>query len=85
MPGRHNVLNALAAIGVATELKVPGEAIQRALLGFRGVGRRFQSLGVVRGVEVIDDFAHNAAKLRATLSTARARGKRRLTRRPSQA
>ena len=45
LPGRHNVLNALAAIAVATELKVPADAIQRALAGFRGVDRRFQHYG----------------------------------------
>ncbi len=47
-PGATNVLNALAAIGVATELKVPAGAIQRALAGFRGVGRRFQQYGEVK-------------------------------------
>ena len=47
-PDAHNVLNALAAIAVATELKIPGDAIQRALAGFRGVGRRFQQYGDVQ-------------------------------------
>jgi UDP-N-acetylmuramate--alanine ligase len=46
------------------------------LARFRGVGRRFQSLGTARGVEVIDDFAHNPSKIHATLATAHARGAR---------
>jgi UDP-N-acetylmuramate-alanine ligase len=76
VPGVHNVLNALAAIAACRALDVPLADMAAPLAAFQGVGRRFQSLGVVRGVEVIDDFAHNAAKLRATLSTARPRGKR---------
>ena len=77
LPGRHNVLNALAAIGVATELKVPGEAIQRALLGFRGVGRRFQSYGEVPlgaqegAFSLVDDYGHHPAEIAATVDAAR--------------
>ncbi len=81
LPGRHNVLNALAAIGVATELKLPADAIQRALAGFRGVGRRFQLYGDV-GVDgaggeaagsfaLVDDYGHHPAEIAATLEAAR--------------
>jgi UDP-N-acetylmuramate--alanine ligase len=81
LPGRHNVLNALAAIGVATELKVPAQAIQRALAGFRGVGRRFQQYGEIKlngaGKEaagsfaLVDDYGHHPAEIAATLEAAR--------------
>jgi UDP-N-acetylmuramate--alanine ligase len=78
LPGRHNVLNALAAIGVAMELKVPAPAIQRALAGFRGVGRRFQQYGEVPlggkaagSFALVDDYGHHPAEIRATLEAAR--------------
>ena len=77
LPGRHNVLNALAAIGVATELKVPGAAIQRALAEFRGVGRRFQQYGEVKlngapgSFALVDDYGHHPAEILATLDAAR--------------
>ena len=81
LPGRHNVLNALAAIGVATELKVPADAIQRALAGFRGVGRRFQHYGDIRisgaggkaagSFALVDDYGHHPAEIDATLEAAR--------------
>jgi UDP-N-acetylmuramate--alanine ligase len=77
LPGRHNVLNALAAIGVATELKLPAEAIQRALAGFRGVGRRFQQYGDIRigktagSFALVDDYGHHPAEIAATLEAAR--------------
>ena len=81
LPGRHNVLNALAAIGVATELKVPADAIQRALAGFRGVARRFQRYGDVQvkstingsagWFALVDDYGHHPAEIAATLDAAR--------------
>jgi UDP-N-acetylmuramate--alanine ligase len=77
LPGRHNVLNALAAIAVATELKVSAEAIQRALSGFRGVGRRFQQYGEVRlngaagTFALVDDYGHHPVEIAATLEAAR--------------
>ena len=77
LPGRHNVLNALAAIAVATELKVSGDAIQRALAGFRGVGRRFQHYGDIRingapgSFALVDDYGHHPAEIEATLDAAR--------------
>ena len=76
LPGRHNVLNALAAIAVADELGVPDQAIQRALAEFRGVGRRFQSYGDVKlegggAFTLIDDYGHHPAEMAATLEAAR--------------
>jgi UDP-N-acetylmuramate--alanine ligase len=75
LPGRHNVLNALAAIAVALELKIPAEAIQRALAGFRGVGRRFQHYGDIQltggSYALVDDYGHHPAEIRATLDAAR--------------
>jgi len=77
LPGRHNVLNALAAIAVATELKLPAQAIQRALAGFRGVGRRFQRYGdiSVNGAAgtfaLVDDYGHHPAEIDATMAAAR--------------
>lgn len=74
-PGQHNVLNALAAIGVALELKVPIQAIQQALASFGGVGRRFEvypscQLGG-RSVTLVDDYGHHPTELIATLTTAK--------------
>jgi UDP-N-acetylmuramate--alanine ligase len=71
VPGRHNVANALAAIAAAAALDVPLADMVGPLSCFQGVGRRFQTVGVARGVTVIDDFAHNADKIAAALSTAK--------------
>jgi UDP-N-acetylmuramate--alanine ligase len=73
VPGRHNVENALAALAVCRCLEVPLASMVAPLAGFEGVGRRFQSLGLARGVEVVDDFAHNPAKLQAAIGTAQSR------------
>jgi UDP-N-acetylmuramate--L-alanine ligase len=73
VPGRHNVENALAAIAAGERLGLELGEMASALERFMGVGRRFQSLGSARGVEVVDDFAHNPAKLAAALTTAQAR------------
>jgi len=76
LPGRHNVLNALAAIAVATELGVPDEAIQNALAGFQGIGRRFQMAGEIETaagrVLMIDDYAHHPGEIAPTLAAVRA-------------
>jgi UDP-N-acetylmuramate--alanine ligase len=71
IPGRHNVLNALAAIsaGLAVGAKVPEMA--KGLAEYTGVERRFQKLGEARDVVVIDDYAHNPSKVAAALATAR--------------
>ncbi len=81
LPGHHNVLNALAAIAVATELGVPEPAILKALADFRGVGRRFQRYDDVAipaaegkaagSFTLIDDYGHHPAEMAATLEAAR--------------
>ena len=75
LPGRHNVLNALAAIAVALELGVDEEAIRRALAGFQGVGRRFVVTQVQdrsdRRLTLVDDYGHHPRELAATLEAAR--------------
>lgn len=72
VPGRHNVLNALATIGVALDLEIPFVTIQKALAAFTGVQRRFQVRGTVDGVTVVDDYGHHPAEIRATLAAAKA-------------
>jgi UDP-N-acetylmuramate--alanine ligase len=72
VPGRHNVLNALAALAVALEVGLPPEAAREGLRRFHGVGRRFERLGEPNGVLVIDDYAHHPSELVATLEAARA-------------
>jgi UDP-N-acetylmuramate--alanine ligase len=76
VPGRHNVENALAAIAACRAVEVPLAAMAGPLASFQGVGRRFQSLGQAGGVEVIDDFAHNPAKIEAAIATAHGRSRR---------
>jgi len=71
LPGRHNVLNALAAVAVGRELLIPFETIARALGSFTGVVRRFERKGERDGVLVVDDYAHHPTEIRATLSAAR--------------
>lgn len=71
-PGLHNVRNALAATVLARHAGADFDAVQRALASFRGVARRFQVLGTVRGVTFIDDYAHHPTEIAATLATARA-------------
>ena len=76
MPGAHNVANALAAIATCRVLGVALEEMVAPLAGFRGIGRRFQTMGKASGVEVIDDFAHNADKIAAAIRTAKLRARR---------
>jgi UDP-N-acetylmuramate--alanine ligase len=80
LPGMHNVLNALAAVAVAWELQVPDAAVQKALAGFSGVGRRFQRYGEIeladgrtglRTFTLVDDYGHHPVEMRATLCAAR--------------
>jgi UDP-N-acetylmuramate--alanine ligase len=76
IPGVHNVLNALAAIGVASEVQVPDAAIVQALAEFKGVGRRFQRHGEIPlaaggAFTLIDDYGHHPAEMAATLAAAR--------------
>lgn len=69
VPGRHNVANALAAIGAARASGVPLREAAEALGGFTGLKRRLEVVGARNGVRVIDDFAHNPDKIQATLET----------------
>ena len=77
LPGEHNVLNALAAVAVATELEIPDAPIAAALAQFAGVGRRFQRYGDVAArdgagrVTVIDDYGHHPAEMAAVIAAAR--------------
>lgn len=76
LPGRHNVLNALAAIAIASELNIPDHAIAEALLHFAGIGRRFQVYGDFaltnnRRVTLVDDYGHHPREIAATLQAAR--------------
>ena len=76
LPGRHNVLNALAAIAVASELGVSDSAIQKGLAHFQGIGRRFHVAGEVQAaagsVLLIDDYAHHPREIAPTLAAVRA-------------
>lgn len=71
-PGRHNVLNALGAIGVAIEAGLDKDEILRGLSNFGGVGRRFERKGERKGVLVVDDYGHHPAEVVANLETAKA-------------
>ena len=76
LPGEHNVLNALAAIAVAMELGVEDAAVQTALAGFKGVGRRFQRYGEVMACQggaftLVDDYGHHPVEMAVTLAAAR--------------
>ena len=73
IPGEHNVLNALAALAIADQLGLPMLDAAEALSKFRGTGRRFEILGEVGGVTVIDDYAHHPTEIRATLAAAKER------------
>jgi UDP-N-acetylmuramate--alanine ligase len=76
LPGLHNILNALAAIGIATDEGVSDAAIARALEGFSGVGRRFQVQGEYPlddgTVKLVDDYGHHPKEVEATIKAARA-------------
>jgi UDP-N-acetylmuramate--alanine ligase len=78
VPGRHNVLNAMAAAAVAMELEVKPDAIREALASFSGVDRRFQVRGKERGITAVDDYGHHPTEIRATLDAARQCGFRRI-------
>jgi UDP-N-acetylmuramate--alanine ligase len=75
LPGLHNVRNALAAIAVATELEVEDAAIQRALEGFEGIGRRLEVIGEIATragrITLVDDYGHHPTEIEATLEAAR--------------
>ncbi len=71
VPGRHNVLNATAAVAIGVQLGVPPDKIAAGLATFRGVDRRFQVRGKANGVTVVDDYGHHPTEIRATLQAAR--------------
>jgi UDP-N-acetylmuramate--alanine ligase len=76
VPGRHNVLNALAAIAVGLDLKIGFEQVAEALVEFRGADRRFQIKGERDGILVVDDYGHHPTEIHATLAAAAASGLR---------
>ena len=75
LPGRHNVLNSLAAVAVATELEISDEAIQQALTNFQGIDRRLQQLGEISWpggrALIVDDYGHHPTEVAATLEAVR--------------
>ena len=76
VPGRHNLLNALAAVAVGLELGVPFRQMAGALAEFSGAERRFQIRGEVRGVMVVDDYGHHPTEITAVIAAARAAARR---------
>lgn len=78
VPGAHNVLNATAADAAGLELGFPFHAVQEGLEHFEGVQRRLEFIGQARGIEIFDDYGHHPTEIEVTLSTLRARVKKRL-------
>ena len=72
VPGRHNLLNALAAVAVGLEVGIPFDTIAGALAEFQGAERRFQRLGEEDGVMVVDDYGHHPTEIAAVIAAARA-------------
>jgi UDP-N-acetylmuramate--alanine ligase len=71
IPGEHNALNALAAIGAGLELEIKPESIREAIEGFEGIGRRLELKGKVGGISVYDDYGHHPTEVRATIRSLR--------------
>lgn len=78
MPGRHNLLNSLAAIAVAIDLDVSFSTIAQALATFKGVERRFSFKGLYKGAELFDDYGHHPTEIFNTLLVARRKAQNRL-------
>ena len=78
VPGQHNLLNAVGAVAACRALGAPMAGVLEGLARFRGAARRFQRLGEVDGVSVVDDYAHHPTELRATLAAARSTGAARI-------
>lgn len=76
VPGRHNVYNAMATVITCLEAGLSFDAIAEAIVDFRGAKRRFQVMGEVNEILVIDDYAHHPTEIQATISAAKATGKR---------
>ncbi|NPV84610.1 MAG: UDP-N-acetylmuramate--L-alanine ligase [Anaerolineae bacterium] len=73
IPGKHNVLNALATLALLHQMRYPVESARNAIHTFAGTARRFEIVGEVNGITLIDDYAHHPAEIRATLQAARNR------------
>ena len=71
IPGLHNVMNALAAVAVGSELGIPFAAMKQTLQRFKGAKRRLQLLGEVGGIVIIDDYAHHPTEIAATINAVR--------------
>ena len=78
VPGRHNALNATAAVAIAHQLEVRSDQIAAGISSFRGVDRRFQIRGKAHGITVVDDYGHHPTEIRATLAAAREYCQRRI-------
>ena len=70
-PDSVNVANALASVAACYELEVPFSTIAEGLLKYRGVGRRFETIGEEKGVLLVDDYAHHPSEIEATLAMAK--------------
>jgi UDP-N-acetylmuramate--alanine ligase len=73
VPGLHNVVNSLAAVGVGLELGLPFKTVAEALASFQGVGRRMERRGEAGGVTVLDDYGHHPTEIKATLQALKER------------
>jgi len=78
MPGKHNILNALAAIALSLDLEIPFKKIQKALQSFKGIERRFEFKGNFKGAEIFDDYGHHPTEIKNTLCVAQKRKQNKL-------
>jgi len=78
VPGKHNILNAMAATAVGLDLDIPARTILKALEEYSGTGRRFELKGTVRDIMIIEDYAHHPTEIKATLEAAKTGWERRL-------
>jgi UDP-N-acetylmuramate--alanine ligase len=78
VPGLHNVKNSLAVVAAASEMGIDFETISSALASFKGVSRRFEIVGEINGISVIDDYAHHPGEIAATINAARSCGCKRI-------
>ena len=76
MPGKHNILNATAAVAVGIDVGIPFATIATALANFKGIDRRFTFKGTYKSAEVFDDYGHHPSEVKATLAAARTGGRR---------
>ncbi len=78
VPGKYNIKNALATVAIGLELGISFDRIREALYQYRGVKRRFEKIGEVKGVLVVDDYAHNPEKVQSLLAGAKTGGRNRV-------